>query len=79
METAASLRLTARHIEAFKNILGEKYVLVDEESLHHYSHDETEDLHFLPEIIIKPRTAEEISAMMAICNLKMFLKKPALR
>ncbi|MEO6612382.1 MAG: FAD-linked oxidase C-terminal domain-containing protein [Chitinophagaceae bacterium] len=68
METAASLRLTAKHLEAFKKIAGDSFVLVDEESLHHYSHDETEDLHYLPEVVIKPRTAEEISAILKICN-----------
>ena len=68
MDTIASSRINTRHIEAFKKIAGDKYVLVDEESLHHYSHDETEDLHFPPEVVIKPRTAEEISAIMKICN-----------
>ena len=68
METVATSILTAQHIEAFKKIVGEKFVLVDEESLHHYSHDETEDLHYLPEVVIKPRTAEEISAILKICN-----------
>jgi glycolate oxidase len=68
METVASSILTAKHIEAFKKIAGEKMVLVDEESLHHYSHDETEDLHYLPDVVIKPKTPEEISAILKICN-----------
>jgi glycolate oxidase len=68
MNTAATSLLTATHIEAFKKIAGEKFVFVDEESLHHYSHDETENLHYLPEVVIKPRTAEEISAILKICN-----------
>lgn len=55
-------------LEAFKAIVGDQYVFVDEESLHHYAHDETEDLHFLPDVIIKPGTAEEISAILKICN-----------
>ncbi len=67
METATS-QLTANHIGAFKKIVGDQYVLADEESLHHYSHDETEDLHYPPEVVIKPRTAEEISAILKICN-----------
>jgi glycolate oxidase len=61
-------RLTAQHIENFKRISGETNVLIDEESLHHYSHDETEDLHYPPDVVIKPRTAEEISAILKICN-----------
>src|SRR6476661_539197 len=56
------------HLDAFKNIVGASYVFVDEEVLHQYSHDETEDLHFLPDVVIKPRTAEEISAILKICN-----------
>lgn len=68
METAIATRLAMQHIEAFKKIVGEQYVLLDEESLHHYSHDETEDLHYLPDVVIKPKTAEEISAILKICN-----------
>ncbi|MGH2553045.1 MAG: FAD-binding oxidoreductase [Chitinophagaceae bacterium] len=68
MDTVESNTLTKHHVEAFKKIVGEKYVFVDEESLQHYSHDETENLHFLPEIVIKPRTAEEISEILKICN-----------
>jgi glycolate oxidase len=55
-------------IAAFKKIVGEKYVLLDEESLNHYSHDETEDLHYIPDLVIKPGTPEEISAVLKICN-----------
>ena len=56
------------HIESFKTIVGESFVFVDEEVLSHYAHDETEDLHFLPDIVIKPSTAQEISAILKICN-----------
>ena len=55
-------------LEAFRNILGTAYVFTDEESLNNYAHDETENLHFLPDIVIKPATAEELSAVMKICN-----------
>lgn len=66
--TQASTKLSTEHINAFKKITGEQFVVADEESLQHYSHDETETLSFLPEIVIKPRTAEEISHIMKICN-----------
>jgi glycolate oxidase len=56
------------NLEAFKEILGNDYVFTDEESLNKYAHDETENLHFLPDIVIKPRTAEELSQVMKICN-----------
>jgi len=60
--------LTATHIEEFKKIVGEKFLFVDEESLHKYGHDETENLQFSPEVVIKPRTVEEVSAILKICN-----------
>jgi glycolate oxidase len=68
MDTVAIPLLTAAHIEAFKKIVGEKFVFVDEDSLNNYGHDETENLQFPPEVVIKPRTAEEISAILSICN-----------
>src|SRR4051812_47353784 len=68
MATTSGFTLSTRHIESFKKILGEKNVLIDEESLYQYSHDETEDLHFLPNVVLKPRTAEEIRAILKICD-----------
>ena len=52
----------------FYEILGQEHVFVDEQTKNDYAHDETENLHFLPDIVIKPKTAEEISAVMKICN-----------
>lgn len=56
------------YIASFQRITGEQFVFTDAESLDKYAHDETENLHFLPGVVIKPRTAEEISAIMRICN-----------
>ena len=53
-------------IEQFKKIVGEEFVFADEETLSNYAHDETEQLHYPPEVVLKPRTAEEISAVMKI-------------
>lgn len=65
---AASKSLAIEHVEAFRNIVGESAVFIDEEVLSSYAHDETEDLHFLPDVVIKPSSAEEISAILKICN-----------
>src|SRR6187402_2663773 len=70
MQTNVKSGLTAEIINEFKKIVGENYVLYDEETLDHYAHDETENLHYLPDVVIKPRTAQEISALMKICNAK---------
>lgn len=66
--TAVKGTLTHEHIQAFKSILGDAFVFADEENLNHYGHDETEHLLYLPEVVVKPRTAEEISAILKICN-----------
>lgn len=69
MHTEIALANNAlQYIDSFKKIAGDAYVFVDEESLNNYAHDETENLHFLPDIVIKPRTAQEISQIMIICN-----------
>ena len=69
MHTAAEQSTKAiRQIEQFKKIAGDAWVFVDEESLNKYAHDETENLHFPPDIVIKPISADEISAIMIICN-----------
>lgn len=61
----------AQHfVKEFSEIIGESNVFLDSESLNKYAHDETENLHFLPDVVLKPRTAFEISAIMKICNAR---------
>jgi glycolate oxidase len=68
MEVAEKGTITSVHFQQFKNIVGDEHVLYDEESLKHYGHDETELLLFLPEVVLKPSTTEQIAAIMKICN-----------
>jgi glycolate oxidase len=56
------------HIAALRQIVGDAYLFVDEESLEHYAQDQTEDLHFPPDVVVKPGSTEEISAIMRYCN-----------
>jgi len=65
---AASKSLAIEHLESFINIVGRSAVFVDQEVLSNYAHDETEDLHFLPDVVIKPSSAQEISGILKICN-----------
>jgi len=60
--------VTSEHLQQFKQLVGGEFVFADEETLSHYGHDETEKLLYPPEVVIKPRTADEISAIMKICN-----------
>lgn len=51
-----------------QQIVGDKYVITDEDSLKSYGHDETEGLIFLPQVVVRPRTTEEVSGIMRLCN-----------
>src|SRR6185295_16318186 len=62
--------INTKLIEQLRAIVGEAYVLADAESLSNYGHDETEELIYLPEVIVKPRTTAEISELMKLANNK---------
>ncbi|MBN8653008.1 MAG: FAD-binding protein [Cytophagales bacterium] len=55
-------------IDQFRAIVGEQYMIVDEEQRNEYGHDKTEDYLFLPDLVIKPSTPEEVSAILKVCN-----------
>lgn len=61
-------RLSAHHFETLRQIVGPKHVFTDSESLDTYSHDFTEDLSYPPEVVVKPRTAQEISAILKLAD-----------
>ncbi|MFI5164385.1 MAG: FAD-binding oxidoreductase [Bacteroidia bacterium] len=69
-------KINPSHISSFQNIVGKEFVLFDKDSLDKYSSDETEDLKFLPEVIVKPDTAEQISDILKICNKELIPLTP---
>ena len=61
-------KLTSDDISFFRNEIGYNYVFLDENILNDYSHDETEDLKFLPQIVLKPYNTAQVSIIMIYCN-----------
>jgi len=61
-------KITAELLSAFEGIVGDDAVITQHEGMEKYSHDETEDLTYYPEVVVKPKSAEEISALMKLCN-----------
>lgn len=61
-------RITTEDLAVFSQICGEQYVFTDGESVEKYGSDETEDLYFAAEVILKPGTAGEVSQILAYCN-----------
>jgi glycolate oxidase len=62
--TEVSLDLISR----FKAIVGKSNVILEEEKRFDYSHDQTEDYSFLPDVVLRPSSPEEISKIMRLCN-----------
>lgn len=61
-------KITENILIAIRQIVGDDAVIVNNDELEKYSHDETEDLRFFPEVAVKPKSSEEISALMKLCN-----------
>lgn len=55
-------------IHFFISLLGAEYVLRDDDNIIRCSGDHTEDLRFLPEVVLQPDTTEQVSQIMAYCN-----------
>ncbi|MDZ7847563.1 MAG: FAD-linked oxidase C-terminal domain-containing protein [Owenweeksia sp.] len=49
-------------------IIGSEHVYTRQEVLQEYSHDETEDLIYLPELVVKPGNGSEIAAILKLCT-----------
>jgi glycolate oxidase len=60
--------ITTEILEQIKSIVGAEYVFTDQESFEKYGSDETEKLHYSPAVVVKPRTPEEIGALMQLAN-----------
>lgn len=51
-----------------ENIVGKAFVFTDLETRNHYGHDETEDYVFPPNVVVKPGTTQEVSAILKVAN-----------
>ncbi len=61
-------KITKNSILLLQQVVGEAYVFTDTENLNKYGQDETDFHLYLPETVVKPRTPEEIAAILTIAN-----------
>ena len=61
-------RLTARHVELIRAAVGEEALLLDAERRAPYGADETEALHVLPDLVVRPERVEQVSAVLALAQ-----------
>ena len=64
-------KISGELLSVIKGIVGDEFVVTEHSELERYSHDETEDLKYYPEVAVKPNSPEEISALMKLCNEQM--------
>lgn len=60
--------VTPELIRQLEEIVGHEYVRADAESLALHSQDETEDLRFLPEVVVRPVETSQVSRIMALAS-----------
>ncbi len=71
--------VTPAIVKMLEDIVGEKYVIYgDAERLEPYSHDEIPGTEYraMPEVVVRPRTAGEISAIMKLANTELIPVTP---
>lgn len=55
-------------LQKLQQIVGHEFVFYDTDTLLQYGHDETEDYSFPPNFLVKPRTTQEIAAIVKLAN-----------
>ena len=61
-------KISQANQDYFEQVIGSAYVYTDLEQLQLHGKDHTEDLLFIPEIVLKPANTEEVSKILAYCN-----------
>lgn len=71
--------VTPAIVEELSSIVGEKHVIyADAEKMEAYAHDEVADTSFahMPDVVVKPASAKEISAIMKLANRELIPVTP---
>lgn len=55
-------------LNQIREIAGINSVFTEQDDLENYSHDETEDLRFYPQVVVKPQTTEQVSGLMKLAD-----------
>ncbi len=61
-------KVTSITLDFFKSLLGETACVVSRDEMEWYASDETENLVYYPEVVIKPSTVEQVSVIAKHCN-----------
>jgi len=69
MQHSENRALPEGFADALRKVVAGDAVSTDPEVLGRYGHDETEDLIFPPQAVVRPRNTQEVAAVVALCAL----------
>ena len=61
-------QITPEILHQLQDITGAAFVFTDQETRNQYGHDQTENYVFPPSVVVKPASAQEISAILKVAN-----------
>ena len=56
------------HVDFLVSVIGGQYVHTDTEQRQRCASDQTEDLQYMPEVVVQPATTQDVSQIMVYCN-----------
>ncbi len=68
IEVIDSGKLSEEIIKKLLPIVGDENLFTDAERLADYGHDKTEDLLYLPDVVVRPKNTNEVSEILKVCN-----------
>ena len=69
-------KLSSADVQFFSSLLSDQFVHTHHEQLERCASDQTEDLVFMPEVVLQPGTTAEVSAIMSYCNNRLLPVTP---
>ncbi|MES2809919.1 MAG: FAD-linked oxidase C-terminal domain-containing protein [Bacteroidota bacterium] len=61
-------QITPDILATIRHIVGHEFVITQPNDLTRYSHDETEDLRYYPDVVAKPDTPQQVASLLKLCN-----------
>ena len=78
MEKTSYNKIDQDVLKKLGDIVGNQFVINDEEKMEPYSHDEVaeEEYAHMPDVVVKPRSADEIAEIVKLANEKLIPVTP---